>query len=106
MWGDLEIVDFIFSHARGSVDIQMEDEAFKRKNSGDILNSVIPGSTEYCSTNKYIESSCYVSKLAWKSNKDVYMRTNTYSEAEEFKIGWDNVNFKFSVVSQKFLRKY
>ena len=64
------------------MDIKMEEDRSQEKNNSQLLDSVMPGSTEYWSTNKYSQASFYRGRIESGFGRDVYMRDNTYSSAQ------------------------
>jgi len=67
-------------------------DVISHKDQSQLQNSVVPGSTEYWSTNKYSGSEFYQKKSDFRVSKDAYMRGDTFSYTQMDKIVPDKVS--------------
>jgi hypothetical protein len=70
----------------------MIDETNFKGDHSQILESAFPGSTEYCSTNKFSGPLLYNRRGTYYNQRDVYMRGDTLSESQFDSKALDNVS--------------
>lgn len=80
-------------------DASMIDESYIKGDRSHILESAFPGSTEYCSTDKFSGSLFYHKRGRYYNERDVYMRGDTLSDSQFESKAFEDVNLVTSRIT-------